>query len=468
MTTYKICGVQTKKKIIASHIKIKTKMKVKNLLLAGLAVAAMTACSNDIDEIVDNGVQTPTGEQATMRINFAVPAIGDTRAVSDGGKNEGKPGESAITTATIVLDYGANKIIVKDNLSLTGSADATSKVIAASTPAFEVTAGSGITIYAFVNPSDDLRKNINAAKSAADFQALHIGAQSLPKDGLDYLVSSIAKDDNFLMSGSIGNVKIDAGSTENTATVTVNRVSAKLDEQTSAETAFKFSRPTVIVKGGQEWLAVKFIGHSYSNLLKDSYVLPDDNSWIGENPYLQAYKSGYKWITSPITYCLENKVGGNWDTAKETATNVHYKAQVYYASGDEKNPTYIKAETFFVKTSTSYDDEKNPTEIQTIYKNWADMKADFSGLIDTEGDAEYLKNNDIVKFENGECYYEAPIQHITAGCSIIRNNWYKLTVTTVKDLGWSTDVPPTPKLDTKLTVKADIEPWSININNIEL
>ena len=68
-------------------------MKVKNLLLAGLAVAAMTACSNDIDEIVDNGVQAPTGEQATMRINFAVPAIGDTRAVADGGKHEGTPVE---------------------------------------------------------------------------------------------------------------------------------------------------------------------------------------------------------------------------------------------------------------------------------------------------------------------------------------------------------------------------------------
>ena len=206
----------------------------------------------------------------------------------------------------------------------------------------------------------------------------------------------------------------------------------------------------------------------YSNLLKDSYVLSDDNSWTGENPYLQAYKSGYKWITSPITYCLENKVGGDWNSAKETATNVHYKAQVYYASGDEKNPTYTKAETFFVKTSTSYDDQNNATEIQTIYKNWADMKADFSGLSETEGNAEYLKNNDIVKFVNGECYYEAPIQHATAGCSIIRNNWYKLTVTNVKDLGWPTDVPPTPKADTKLTVKANIEPWSININNIEL
>ncbi len=30
-------------------------MKVRNLLLAGLAVVAMTACSNENDEIVDNG-----------------------------------------------------------------------------------------------------------------------------------------------------------------------------------------------------------------------------------------------------------------------------------------------------------------------------------------------------------------------------------------------------------------------------
>lgn len=440
-------------------------MKVKNLLLAGLAIAAMTACSND-EDFVDNSIQTPTGEQASMRINFAIPAV--TRAVNEGGKDEGKSNESAITTATIVLDYGANKIIVKDNLKLTGAADATSKVIAASTPAFDVTAGSGITIYAFVNPSETLRQGISAAKTAADFQALSVGEQSLPANGLDYLATSVAKAENFLMSGSVGQITINAGESDNTATVTVNRVSAKLDEQTQAETAFELSGPTVSVKGNTEWLAVKFVGHSYSNLLKDSYVLPHDNSWTDAAPYLQAYKTGYRWITSNITYCLENKVGGQWNAAKEKATNVHYKAQVYYASGDKENPTYTPAETFFVKTSVIVDDNNAPTEIQTIYKTWADMKADFNGLSETEGDAEYLKNNDIVKYENGVCYYEAPIQHVTEGCSIIRNNWYKLTVTDVQDLGWPTEVPPTPKTDTKLTVKANIEPWSISINNIEL
>ena len=37
-------------------------MKLRNLLLAGLAAAAITACSNG-EEFVDNGIQAPTGEQ---------------------------------------------------------------------------------------------------------------------------------------------------------------------------------------------------------------------------------------------------------------------------------------------------------------------------------------------------------------------------------------------------------------------
>lgn len=58
------CATKEKKKIIASHIKLKTKMKVRNLLLASLAVAAMTACSNENDEFVNNGNQT--GEKNAM------------------------------------------------------------------------------------------------------------------------------------------------------------------------------------------------------------------------------------------------------------------------------------------------------------------------------------------------------------------------------------------------------------------
>lgn len=440
-------------------------MKIKNLLLASLAVAAMTACSNE-EEFIDNGIQTPTGEQATMRVNFT-SITGNSRAVSEGGKDAGSTEESAITTATIVLDYGGNKIIVKDNLTL-GKTNA-EKEIVASTPAFSVTAGTGVTIYAFVNPSAALNASINAARTAKDFKALQIGAQALPEDGLDYLASSIAKEDNFLMSGSKGDITITAGTDANKATINVDRVSAKLDEQTDSEENFKISKSTYTVKGKENWLVVKFVGHSYSNLVKDSYVLTNETSWRGAEPYLQVYKTGYKWITAGITYCLENKVGGDWTEAtKAKATNVHYQAQVYYATGTEENPALEKAKTFYVKVNPIYENGNYVGDEKTIYKSWADMREDYAGLSKEEGDAEYLAANGIIKYENGLCYYEAAIQHAGQGCSIIRNNWYQLAVNTVKDLGWPTSTPPTPDSDTKLTITANIQPWTIQKNDIDL
>ena len=71
-----------KKKIITSHIKLITKMKVRNLLLASLAVAAMTACSNENDETVDNG-QVQGTENAVIRLGISYPTV--TRANTEDG-----------------------------------------------------------------------------------------------------------------------------------------------------------------------------------------------------------------------------------------------------------------------------------------------------------------------------------------------------------------------------------------------
>ena len=234
-------------------------MKIKNLLLASLAVAAMTACSNE-EEFIDNGIQAPTGEEATMRVNFT-SVTGKSRAVKEDGKSNGSDEESKITTATIVLDYGGNKLIVKDNLTVESTGTNGEKLV--STPAFNVAAGTGVTIYAFVNPSTDLNDKINAAKNAENFKALEIGAQTLPATGLDYLASSIAEENKFLMSGSKEGITIIAGKDDNKETINVDRVSAKLDEQTKATDAFTVSAPTYTIKGDKNWLVVKFIGHSF-------------------------------------------------------------------------------------------------------------------------------------------------------------------------------------------------------------
>ena len=44
-------------------------MKVRNLLLAGLAAVAMTACSNENDETVDNG-QVQGTENALIPVSY--------------------------------------------------------------------------------------------------------------------------------------------------------------------------------------------------------------------------------------------------------------------------------------------------------------------------------------------------------------------------------------------------------------
>ena len=86
-----------KKKIITSHIKLITKMKVRNLLLASLAVAAMTACSNENDETVDNG-QVQGTENAVIRLGISYPTV--TRANTEDGLTE----EQIFRTAKVIVN----------------------------------------------------------------------------------------------------------------------------------------------------------------------------------------------------------------------------------------------------------------------------------------------------------------------------------------------------------------------------
>ena len=74
-------------------------MKVRNLLLAGLAVAAMTACSNENDEIVDNG-QVQGTENALIRLGISYPTV--TRATGD--TEDGLTTEQLFKTAKVIVN----------------------------------------------------------------------------------------------------------------------------------------------------------------------------------------------------------------------------------------------------------------------------------------------------------------------------------------------------------------------------
>lgn len=426
-------------------------MKVKNVLLAGLAAVAMTACSNE-DDFANKNNQNLTGEQAKMRLLFSFNEKDGTRSVTEGDSDMGSGLEYGATKITAVLDYGDGtpRVVMKD-LELTKTEGETQY---AATKEFAVTAGTNVKLYAFVNPTGlTINQNTNLNELAVGEHSNFTGAT------LAYIDNDVAKNGDFLMSGKTVIDKIEAKATTNTATIEVNRVAAKLDEKTESAKLFPITASGLTFTDDTKDIGVKLLSHSYSNLTTNSYVLPQANTF---ETFLQKYiakgeaasDASYKWNATGATYCLENSSATN-------PTRVHYKAQVYFDNTEANETFYIKA---------VYVSNNNDRELR-VYKNWDALKAAYPDATwddSKKEDNEYLAGYGIKKYDGGICYYEAPIETAGAGQKIVRNNWYQLNVSKVTKLG-----TPTPALEpdetlAKLIIEAKIQPWKVQINDIEL
>lgn len=425
-------------------------MKVKNLLLASLAIVAMTACSNE-DEFANENNRNSTGEQAKMRLLFSFNETNGTRSVTQGESSAGTDLEYGVTKITAVLDYGdgAPRVIMKD-LDITKEEGQT-KI--ATTEEFAVTAGTNVKLYAFVNPTNlEITQTTNLDQLSVGNHSEFTGAT------LAYLDKDVAKNGAFLMSGETVIEKIEAKEEVNTATIEVSRVAAKLDEKTENTKLFPIMNSGLTFTGDIQEIGVKLLSHSYSNLTTDSYVLSQVSTF---NSFLQPYiakgaaanDGSYRWNETGVTYCLDNSSSAN-------PTRVHYRAQVYF--GDEP-----ANETFYIRAVYT---EGDKTELR-VYKNWKALKDAYPNVTwddSKKDDNEYLANHSIKKYDGGICYYEAPIETAGSGEKIVRNNWYQLTVSKVSKLGTPTPALEPDETPAKLIIEAKIQPWTVQINDIEL
>lgn len=437
-------------------------MKTRNLLLAGLVAVAMSACSNS-EDFVDNGNQLPLEKNAEMKINFSFPQAAGAREAT-GDKHPGSDFEYGVSKVTAVLVYeGTNKVMVTKDLTITAGPNETTGVVTATTAPFAVAAGKA-TVYAIINKGDINITEANYANAlvGADYTAF------LPGKGFNYLTETIAKNGNFLMSGISEPVEITTGNTM-TATISANRVSAKLDEMTKSDPK-DLTAPTIETEDGSS-IGVRIIEYAYTNLAENSYVF-STTSFVSAAP-LQPYskdKTNYTFIsntTNNPTYCLENIKGldiANIQWFTNPTTNVLYKGQVCLKSSDG---AYVDIENNFYIKAEYVSDKK------TLFKDYASLQAKYGNLPATE-DAltpEIMKANGLVQYQGGKCYYGSLIKHTANGtvtADIVRNNWYKLSVNTIKDLGYPTPVPPAKEEDALLELKVLIQPWTIQINNIDL
>lgn len=429
--------------IITSHIKLITKMKVRNLLLAGLAVAAMTACSNENDEIVNNG-QVQGTENALIRLGISYPTL--TRAAGD--TEDGLVGEQLFKTAKVIVNGDVHTYVYDD---FKPSTDPNEKGLYLKTgiPVSEGTA----SVYVILNlQGEPTTPYANMTASAADYTTT----------SLDGLTNYVAKDGEFLMSnagGLVATTKVIAGQ-EATVKVNVERAAAKLMEQSKKEA---FTNITPGTYNGKI-LNITLKKYSFVNLQKDTYVLANTTP-IASN-FFQPYDAtndtwGYATkvivgniqeetpaATKNITYCLENKNVDN-------NTCVVYEAVATWDNEAEPATFYVTSEN-------------------VVYQNFATLHEKFGNMLDASHLTADSKAADfraagvpIKMYEDGKCYYKADIYTNTiANKTIVRNNVYKLNVSSITKLG---DPTPTPTPDAaSLTLRVKVLPWTINLVDIIL
>lgn len=419
-------------------------MKIKNLLLAGLAVFAMSGCSSENDAIVDNG-ENATEKNATMRFSIGFPST-VTRATAD---EIGTTEEQAVQNITAVLVYANGSPIQVLNFEKSELTQEEAKVTTASK---EVYAGNG-DIFVYINPITPITaSNYSSATESAKYT-----------NTLDGLADNIAKASNFLMSGKNTFTAV-AGKSDNTAFVTVSRVAAKIAE--GSQKSF-----TNVSDRGLK-LNFTLMSYAFTNLNKVSNVLEGSiftpTTTDGYFQYFKRTNAALKTFedltatkvigteATNITYCLEND--------NNTAiTQVLYKAQAIVDGSQAAN--------LYVVTKG---------DRTGLYKNFDALNAAYGGQLTTDAygnlsDASnYTAFNTygIKKYENGICYYAQDIKTNVGentGSKILRNNFYKLTVNSIKGLGEPGIDTPTPgdpitMLDLEITVKN----WTVNENGFDL
>lgn len=465
-------------------------MKLRNLFLTTAVCAGLfSACSNELDNVIDNNGPDAANKDAFMQINFAMPASGGTTVRADEQTEAGTDAERGISSVALIITDGSLKITDKVTLTAAdfspvgttgGQPGANNLYYYSSNKAIAVKKQDGAKVYVYVNPN----ATINAL--AVD-GTLNEEASFTETDNNLTAANRIAATNNFFMSNLNGTAKsANINGTKANPTkveVTVERVVAKLVEST------KTAAFTVDGNGGYDTeLAITMKQFGYYNLNKSSYVLQQFETVSGDkytkdlnfNAAPGVYTNAFFYPntatdftsynpqtingTGLTTYCLENTDVANNQWTDKT-TGVIYKAVASWGGN--------AAKTFYIYT-------------HKVYLDWATLKTDFEKagsqtLANAESTYTYesLKALGITKYTNGECYYRVAIKHNVLPVSelkameyaVVRNNVYKLKVNSVSGLGEPvipTEPEPDKKQDANIDLTVNVQPWTVRDSGFDL
>lgn len=410
-------------------------MKLKSLFLASLAAMAMVSCSNENDPI-ENG---DTAKNAIFNFSIALPNAPGTRAATDPGTAT----EQNVNKITLVLNYEGTANIPAFTKVYTNIASEFVKVENVYTLITPVMVSPG-TAKATIYVNDD---GVPTAPIETNTTA-----------GLGKY-ASIEGDGNFFMSGETNEAFPITAKKENIAPpVKVDRVAVKLDEitDTNAEEEGKQCVFTASASNLTDAtnLTITLTNYAYSNLNKKSNSLASAGKYYNADDFLNPFVEDLEednWdktlatnnMSHDVTYCFENGI--------TTPTKIYYKATATVEGVVEGTNFYVYKETLY----------KDYAALNTVFNGSLESA---HGLTDESSNSDFMTKIGAKKYTGGVCYYSAAID----ASGITRNNWYKLKVTGIKDLGLPEIDNPIPGDPTLLIFSVEVNPWNVSTVEIPL
>ena len=431
-------------------------MKLRSLFLAGLAVMAMASCSNEDDAIVNGGENA--AKDAALQFSIGFPQTTRATTASGDKSDEGLSCEQKVNTISFVLKYNDNTpTAVYDFDNNTEAAPGfTQEGLIIKTEKVEVNSGIA-KIFVFINPVTKITPdNYAELQETATYEHMDdLGDIANPKDS------------KFLMFGE-GSCTIKGGQ-DNEADVTVSRIAAKLAEQTAKDKVFTIEN--------NKDIKVKLLEYSYVNLNKTTNVTNSTTIFTPENTgYFQYFKVEQAYQTfdelttiknmnveeaNKVTYCLENNNAA-------APTMILYKAQITeFPNYTEGNNFYIDADGILYPSFDVMNAKDGKFFGQLTNKEIYTGIDNQTALSDNSSYEDFNKYG-IQKYTKGICYYRAEIK-TGAETKIVHNNYYKLSVSKITELGdpgTNIQTPSNPLTYLKLNIT--VAPWTVWNNDIIL
>lgn len=454
-------------------------MKKRNLFAATLIGLALAACSS-VEDINGEINQNSEGAVVTLKLDMSNTPL--TKG-SPGATNEqeGTDAENAISNVTVVVDYGntTQKVFKSSDDYDTGYGwISDSKTFKFKTPAGDAT----FYVYANVNGADKDNLSTNWAKD-------------LVSKGTD--VSAYYANNSFFMSNQNGKgvpFTINPDAT-NEVTVNIERAAAKVTVESMADFTDDPHGGTII--NNSMFFALGNTVDKFYLLQQDDYSIPTNVAYL-DNPIVNwdksidvvnSAKTDIKKL--PAIYCMENVLT---DYKQGKTTYIKFKTTfvpgriLTFADNDTKNGLKVTGDDdFSSKTGVSFYvvlDADNSSLNSSYIKaddidnspNVSIQEADEDGKCKVTGidGINYISK----KYENGICYF-GPIwvnlDNTGEISPIYRNDWYHLTVNSIKLPGSPTepvideedkDQPLTP--DVNVTVTLSVMKWNLVEHDIDL